>query len=178
MIIGLSGYARSGKDEVAKILVEEHGFTRFAFADKIRLLLLAIDPSIGKIKLSTIVAEYGWDVAKSKPEIRELLQHTGLAARNLIDEHIWVDACMKQMNDMDQKCVITDVRFENEVKAIRDMEGQLWHIKRPGVEAVNNHISEHALDHFKFDQILKNEGSLDDLRELVRKRMKFSLNAN
>jgi hypothetical protein len=177
MIIGLSGYARSGKDEVAKILVEEHGFTRFAFADKIRQLLLAIDPTVGTIKLSTVVAEYGWDIAKSKPEIRELLQHTGVAARNLIDEHIWVNACMRQMNDMDEKCVITDVRFENEVKAIKDMEGQIWLVRRPGVEAVNNHISEHALDGFKHDKILKNEGSLDELRELVRRRLEFSLNA-
>ena len=33
-IIGLSGYARSGKDEAAKVLVEELGFPRVAFADK------------------------------------------------------------------------------------------------------------------------------------------------
>ena len=39
MIIGLSGYARSGKDTVAETLVNEYGFKRVAFADKIKDLL-------------------------------------------------------------------------------------------------------------------------------------------
>lgn len=45
-IIGLSGYARSGKDEAAKILVEEYGFTRVAFADKLRDVLYALNPIV------------------------------------------------------------------------------------------------------------------------------------
>jgi dephospho-CoA kinase len=177
MIIGLSGYARSGKDEVAKILVEDYGFTRLAFADKIRQLLLAIDPSLGGPKLSTIVAEYGWDVAKSKSEVRTLLQHLGVAARNLIDEHIWVTTVLNQIEENDKNYVITDVRFENEATAIKLIDGEIWRIRRTHNVPVNNHISEHALDDYRFDQILKNEGSLDDLRELVRKRIEFSLNA-
>ena len=40
MIIGLSGYAQSGKDEVAKVLVEDYGYKRVAFADKIKAPLL------------------------------------------------------------------------------------------------------------------------------------------
>ena len=172
MIIGLSGYARSGKDEVAKILVEDYGFTRLAFADKIRQLLLAIDPSLGGPKLSTIVAEYGWDVAKSKTEVRELLQHLGVAARNLIDEHIWITTVLNQIEETDKNYVITDVRFENEATAIKLIGGEIWRVRR-----TNNHISENALDEYHFDQILKNEGSLDDLQNLVRRRIEFSLNA-
>jgi len=177
MIIGLSGYARSGKDEVAKLLVEEYGFTRLAFADKIRQLLLAIDPSLGGPKLSTIVAEYGWDVAKSKTEVRELLQHLGVAARTLIDEHIWVTTVLNQIEEIDKNYVITDVRFENEANAIKLIGGEIWRVRRTNNVPVNDHVSENALDGFKFDKILKNEGSLDDLRELVRRRMEFSLNA-
>lgn len=47
MIIGLSGYARSGKDEAAKVLVNEFGYRRVAFADKLREFLYAQDPIIG-----------------------------------------------------------------------------------------------------------------------------------
>ena len=57
------------------------------------------------------------------------------------------------------------------------INGEIWRIKRTNNAPVNNHISEYALDDYRFDQILKNEGSLDDLRELVRKRIEFSLNA-
>jgi dephospho-CoA kinase len=39
MIIGLTGYAQSGKDTVANILVENYGYQRVAFADPIRALL-------------------------------------------------------------------------------------------------------------------------------------------
>lgn len=45
-IVGLSGYARSGKDEAAKVLVEEFGFTRVAFADKLRDFLYALNPLV------------------------------------------------------------------------------------------------------------------------------------
>jgi hypothetical protein len=171
MIIGLSGYARSGKDEVAKILVEDYGFTRLAFADKIRQLLLAIDPSLGGPKLSTIVAEYGWDVAKSKAEVRTLLQHLGVAARNLIDEHIWVTTVLNQIEENDKNYVITDVRFENEAVAIKLMGGQLWRVKRLGVGPVNNHVSESELDWYKVDQIFVNNGSIEDLTMLIKTRM-------
>ena len=49
MIIGLSGYARSGKDAVAQVLVSEFGFKRVAFADPIRDLLYEMDPKIDEI---------------------------------------------------------------------------------------------------------------------------------
>ncbi|MCP4395678.1 MAG: hypothetical protein GY804_15630, partial [Alphaproteobacteria bacterium] len=36
MIIALTGYKQAGKDSVAKTLIKEFGFTRYAFADVIR----------------------------------------------------------------------------------------------------------------------------------------------
>ena len=35
-VIGLTGYAQSGKDTLASILVEKYGYSRVAFGDKIR----------------------------------------------------------------------------------------------------------------------------------------------
>ncbi len=49
MIIGLTGYAQSGKDTVANILVERYGFTRVAFADKIREFLYETNPMYDSI---------------------------------------------------------------------------------------------------------------------------------
>ena len=54
MIIGLTGYARSGKDTVAKILVDNYGYKRIAFADKIRELLVEINPILENGHLSLI----------------------------------------------------------------------------------------------------------------------------
>lgn len=178
MIIGLSGYARSGKDEVAKILVEEYGYKRIAFADNIRKLLYATNPQVGGNRLQFLVEDYGWDVAKSQPEVRHLLQSLGVAARNLFGEDFWVAQALSQVH-FENNWVITDVRFTNEADKIKQYDNsQVWRIKRTGVEAVNGHVSEHDMDGYQVDMILKNEGTLEDLRTLVRKRMEISLNAN
>ena len=177
MIIGLSGYARSGKDEVAKILVEEYGYTRAAFADKIREFLYETNPQIGGNRLQHLIDTYGWEVAKSQPEVRHLLQSIGVGARKLLGDDIWIYQVLKDLHPSD-KVVISDVRFINEAECIGARGGQLWRIKRTGLEAVNSHVSEHDMDGYPVDKILKNEGTLEDLRTLVRTRMEFTLNAN
>ena len=180
MIIGLSGYAQSGKDEIAKILVEEFDFERVAFADAIRDLLYAANPVINELAsdIQHAVDQRGWDEIKQVSSVRKLLQNMGVGARNVLDESVWIVAVLRKIEDADKNYVITDVRFENEASMIKHLDGVLWRISRNGVAPVNSHISESELDGYKFDQILKNEGYLDDLRELVRKRINFSLNAN
>jgi hypothetical protein len=179
MIIGLSGYARSGKDEVAKILVEDYGYKRVAFADKIRDLLLETNPQIKDgFRVESVVQAYGWDQAKVMfPEIRDLLQRLGVGARNTFGDEFWIGQAFNSM-DKTSNYVITDVRFENEAMMLKLMGGQLWRIKRPGIEPINGHISERDLDGYQVDKILKNEGTLEELRTLVRSRMEFTLNGN
>ena len=46
MIVGLSGYARSGKDTIADYLVENHGFIKLSFATPMRQALYNLDPEI------------------------------------------------------------------------------------------------------------------------------------
>lgn len=46
IVVGLEGHKRSGKDALASRLVERHGFTRVAFADPIRDVLLGVDPVV------------------------------------------------------------------------------------------------------------------------------------
>jgi dephospho-CoA kinase len=184
MIIGLSGYARSGKDEVAKILVSEFNFERVAFADAIRDLLYQMNPMVDVTRLQTVVDALGWDVAKKHPDIRGYLQDLGVGARKLFGDNFWINQALNPhiyehpIVGVNKDIVVTDVRFINEAETINSLGGQVWRIKRSGVDPVNQHVSEVALDYYKFDQILKNEGSLDDLRELVRKRKNFSLDAN
>ena len=132
MIIGLSGYARSGKDEVAKILMEDYGYKRIAFADKIRELLLETNPQVKDgFRVESIVAAYGWDQAKVMfPEIRKLLQDLGVGARKVFDDSFWIGQVFYAMN-VDNNYVITDVRFINEADTIKNNNGQIWRIKRP-----------------------------------------------
>jgi hypothetical protein len=172
-LIGLTGYAQSGKDTLASILVENYGYSRIAFADKIRDFLYGINPMVACSPtgyLQDLINLVGWDKAKQEPQVRRLLQDLGISARELIDENIWVNAALSSVN-ADDRVVVTDVRFENEAVAIKLMGGQLWRVKRLGVGPVNNHVSESELDWYKVDQIFVNNGSIDDLTMLVKTRM-------
>lgn len=168
MIIGLSGVAQSGKDTLANILVEEHGYRRIAFADKIRECLYTLNPLVDWITepryLQKYVDSIGWEEAKKHPEIRRLLQIFGTeVGRNIIDSNLWIDMALGNLEPSD-KVIITDVRYPDEAKEIRWMFGQIWRINRPGVEAINSHASETAMNDWKFDRVIDNDGSIDDLR--------------
>jgi hypothetical protein len=172
-VIGLTGYAQSGKDTLASILVERYGYRRVAFADAIREFIYEVNPMVSCSPtgyLKDLVNLVGWDNAKQEPQVRRLLQDLGVAARKLIDEDIWVKVALRSVSPGD-RVVITDVRFENEAKHISELGGQLWRVKRPGVEAVNAHISETQMDGYKVDQIFLNNGSIDDLKFLIQVRM-------
>jgi tRNA uridine 5-carbamoylmethylation protein Kti12 len=179
MIIGLSGYAQTGKDTVAKYLVEEHGFTRIAFADAIRDALYALDPlvpdypAIPGIRLSWVVDRSGWEqVKQDSPEVRRMLQRFGTeVARNQWDEDFWVKVAMNKANGIDN-VVIADVRFPNEYDAIKASGGQVWRVQKLDNVPVNNHASETALDGHNFDWVIPNYGTHEDLYSIIDSIMK------
>lgn len=168
MIIGLSGYARSGKDTVAELLVLNYGFKRMAFADGIREALVALNPILSDgHRLNELVDMYGWEVAKSKDEVRRLLQVMGTeVGRKLINEDVWVWLLFNKINT-DERIVIPDVRFPNEARMIEQQGGDVWRINRHNHTAVNDHISEHAMDNHMFKRVVYNDGTLDDLADEV-----------
>jgi len=175
MIIGLTGYAQSGKDTVANILVERYGFTRIAFADKIREYLYETNPMYDSIVgeplfVKAKVDRDGWEEAKKSPHIRRLLQTSGVAARKLFGDDFWVKQALKDI-EFGGDYVIADVRFENEADAIKSTGGQIWRVKRLGVDPVNGHISETQMDGYPVDQIFVNNTTVDDLEVLIKTRM-------
>lgn len=116
--------------------------------------------------------------------VRDLLQKLGTEAmRNGLHQNVWVNALFA-----DYKCVpadrapngwdcdnwiITDMRFPNEYKAIKDKGGITIRVNRPGhgtsmTDLASAHPSETALDGFEFDYIINNDGDLEKLISLVR----------
>src|ERR1051326_4846414 len=81
MIVALTGYARSGKDTVGSILVEQHGFRRVAFGDVLKAVAEDMDPILDmepdgdafsdgapyRSKVSQLLEAYGsWERGKDK----------------------------------------------------------------------------------------------------------------
>ena len=168
-IIGLSGYAQSGKDTVANKLINEYGYTRIGFADAIREFLLRINPILmdGR-RLSGLVTEFGWEIAKAQDEVRRLLQETGTVARDMFGEYFWIGVALSKVGQ-NQKVVISDVRFSNEADVIKMLGGQVWRVSRPGVGPINTHISESDMDSYAVDHIIDNSGTIEDLYAEVQK---------
>lgn len=170
-IIGLSGYAQSGKDTTAEILAEL-GYERIAFADILRDFLYAMNPRIWEgQRVQNTVDQIGWDQAKVAydSEIRGLLQRLGTdAGRKYLGENVWVDAALKGL-EPDGLYVVTDCRFVNEADGIRKRTGKVYRIHRQGVGPINDHISERGLDDYDFDGYLFNNGTVAEFKDQVLK---------
>jgi hypothetical protein len=168
-IIALSGFARSGKDEAAKVLVNEFGFTRVAFADKLREVLYQLNPWVRSFesgfgatyeRLQDVIDKQGWDGYKNyqyADSIREYLQRLGTeAGRQTLWDTIWIDAAFANLSD-NSKVVVSDARFINEFNAVKSRGGEIWRIDRPGVGPANNHASEIEAKEYKdFDRHIYN----------------------
>lgn len=176
MIVGLVGYAGAGKDEAARALVEQ-GFTKVAFADPLREMLLALNPIIDArtsftggtnlIRYRDYLDACGYEQAKAHPEVRRLLQRLGTeAGRQILGEDVWVNA-WKERTTLVDRVVTTDVRFDNEVTAVRQLGGIIIRVDRPGRGPVNDHPSETLPARVKPDRIISNSGSVAELHAAV-----------
>ena len=177
MIIGLCGFASSGKDAAADYLVKHHGYTRFAFADALKRVAYDCNPwvpvGVGQLKelgmtagtvapLRSLIDNLG-DDAKKIPGVRQFYQDWGVAVREHVGADAWVDAVLHQVH-CHSPAVIADCRFPNEADAISAKGGYIIRVVRPGVVAVNGHVSERALDDWDdIDGTIYNDGTLDDL---------------
>ncbi len=173
-LIGLTGYAGTGKDTVRSIL-EEHGYHGFAFADPMRAMVRAM------------VEAGGFDVRfldrrelKEEPiprlgfSYRELMQTLGDWGRGLAPD-FWVRPTSAYLADvMPQtfgKFVVSDVRFINEAAWVRKQGGVIWRVHRDLAGPVREHVSESEQDDIKPTLTIHNNGSLDDLRTSVREAL-------
>lgn len=177
-LIGLVGRKRAGKDTVAEALGRHGGYHRLAFADRLKEVVLDINPPISwdmigykPKRIREYVEKFGWEQAKYTPEVRRLLQVTGVAVRQHLDEDAWVRPVMLEAYARvadGQSVVVTDVRFPNEYEAFRRGEGVLLRVARPDSDLTDLHVSETSLDGWPCDFILTNDGSLEDLDRKVR----------
>lgn len=181
LIIGLTGYANSGKDTVGKSIALRYGFKRVAFCDKLKELALKIDPifenGVHGGFLSGIVAIHGWEAAKEMfPEIRVYLQVLGTdACRAVLGEDVWVRAAHDTMlaaeNANVKNFVFTDVRFQNEANYVKSWGGLIVKVERPGVVPSNGHRSDTEIDTLGCDYLFKNDGTVDDVGKKVTEMM-------
>jgi hypothetical protein len=89
----------------------------------------------------------------------------------IIGDDIWVNALFDNLPNPFGQYVLADVRFPNEADGIRRRGGLVFRIERSGVEAINAHPSETALDDYKFDGIIHNDGTKAEFKANVRRKV-------
>jgi hypothetical protein len=106
---------------------------------------------------------------------REILQLLGTeAGREIIHPNIWVNALFSEYTKS-SNWIITDVRFPNEIKAIKDKGGIVIRVERDdllrlGYLDKNAHKSETALDDYKdWDYTIKNNDTIEELINKINK---------
>lgn len=131
-----------------------------------------------------IVHQVGYTEAKEQTEIRRALQRIGTeCGRKLISENVWADAMEREITQLLERginhIVVTGIRYENELQMIQRLGGETVWIERPSARASHEekirsaaasadtatHSSEVSLDVKRFDSVIENDGSLEQLFE-------------
>ena len=201
MIVGLVGFIGAGKGTVADLLVERHNFFKESFANSVK---------------DSCAAVFGWDRAMLEgdtPESRAwreqpdkwwsdkfgkefsprlALQLMGTeAGRDVFHPDLWVHTVLRRCEQAPyNNYVIADVRFPNEINAIKDSGGVVIRVRRGDdpewyalarecnvynkLDIMRNaypevHFSEWAWIGAHYDIVMDNNCSLDELKIRVDK---------
>jgi hypothetical protein len=192
MLIGISGKAQAGKDTFARHLLYAYGVRsgrNFSYKPMYygyNALAALVDVEIRRFadKLKQIVSILtGIEVSAMEDPIvkgdpmgpkwgdrtlRELLQNVGTdLLKSQLNADVWVDALMRDFDPIDSHWIVTDVRFPNEAKAIRDEGGTLVRINRPDIK-LTDHACEVSLDNWdNWDMVVENDKGIDKLNHFA-----------
>jgi hypothetical protein len=170
-LIALNGPAGCGKDTAAQMLIERAGFQRLAFADPLKDGMKAIF-SLTNFDLYDKTGKERhndfWGMTH-----REMLQQFGTeTCRHHFRDDIWVKALeirlRKSLKAGITKNIITDLRFLNEVEAVREWGGLIVHVTRPFESGLTHEEQQHASEAElagwgDWDWVIHNNGNLMDL---------------
>lgn len=181
MLIGIVGLIGSGKDTVSKRLEQKHGFRRDSFAKSLK---------------DAVSAMFNWDREmlegngddsrqwREQPDEfwsqkfgktvtpRWVLQHFGTEVmRQHMHDAIWIDSCLSRYDG--RPTVISDTRFQNELKTIKEHGGEIILVKRGELPTRENmqergaHKSEWDWMGWDFDHVIDNNGTKQELFDKV-----------
>lgn len=167
-VIGLAGYAGSGKDTLADYLVREHGYTKLAWAGPLKAGLAAMglpEPADRDDKERIVPGfTFTW---------REAAQRLGTEWGRALDSQIWIKMVVQhiQKAPAGSRFVLSDCRFDNETAAVRAMGGKMLFVigRRAELGGAAAHASE-TLPMFRVacDETIDNSGDLAASLEQMR----------
>jgi hypothetical protein len=199
MIIGICGFIGSGKDTIADYLVNFHEFRRESFASTLKDACASVfgwDRTMleGRTKEAREWREQvdpWWAERLDQPNLtpRWILQYWGTeVCRKGFHDDIWIASLENKLRNSKDSVVISDCRFPNEIKSIKDAGGKIVWVQRGALPewydialqanqghnwAVMDlkmrkvHASETSWVGTDFDFVIDNNGSIDQLYQQI-----------
>lgn len=171
-LVGITGYAESGKDEFAKSLMLRGNYYAMGMSDALHDMAMVLNPILivqdGEIvTYDDVFSTYGYTEGKKHvPQFREYLQRLGTeAVRNILGTNSWTQVAERRFIPLLQEgknVAITGIRFASEMHMIKKYAGTIVRIEREGFGPVNGHASD-ILDEVHADVVVFNNGTLQDL---------------
>jgi hypothetical protein len=208
MIIGICGFIGSGKDTIADYLVNFHEFRRESFANSLKDAVAQVfnwDRTMleGRTKAAREWREQvdpWWANRLGMPNLtpRWILQYWGTeVCRRAFHDDIWIASLENKLRNSQDDVVISDCRFPNEIKSIKNAGGIVIRVVRgPEPEwydlAIESnrgsfnhmktaypdvHASETAWVGTEFDAVLDNNSTIDELYNQVKNLVRDRLDA-
>lgn len=169
LILMLGHQSRVGKDTLADLLVDKAGFTKIAFADKLKqmcsdLFFIPLYEFYDEKLKNEVVEKFG--ITR-----RRILQIVGQAMFE-VDKCVWVNHALEKFGKLD-KIVITDFRFVHEIErinrfaALNDYTVLPIKLTRDGIPDFTGKedISELELLNYDWKFRIANDGTKKDLYE-------------
>jgi hypothetical protein len=172
MIIGILGNKGHGKDTISDHLVSKYNFHKKAFADPLKEIchilfgfnheqlygnLKEIPDKYWKVTPRNVMQFVGTDLFRNK--MNELIPG--------ISQNFWLE-CMRRQSGKYDRLVISDVRFQNEVDFIHEMNGIVIKVQRGNKKINDVHTSEQEMQQItNYDLYIANDSDLQTLYSKV-----------
>jgi len=182
-LIGIAGMDEVGKDTVANIILKLTNKSELSFVYPYEMVKHVnflseweIKPFSERVKLATAIIlgiskeeVFSREFKTNKYTSRNLtgrqifIEVAHNFGRKVLGEDIWVKNRFNNYNIHKDKWIIPDVRYKNEVEAIKAFGGIVIQVKRPGIKNQSAFLDDNTL----FDYTINNSKTLNDLEKLV-----------
>ena len=202
-VVGILGFKGSGKDTAGEYLVREHGFAVESFANPLKDMVCAvfgwdralIEGNTTDSRTWRETPDVWWEeklswsdnpgsyLGRFTPRVAMQVIGTDVM-RQHFDDSIWIKSLEARLRGMD-RVVITDCRFPNECKLVRNNNGLMMRVKRGpepewfdvaahaalGIQDARDHMARefkhvHVSEYAWLGEqavLLENDGSINDL---------------
>lgn len=182
-IIGLIGEKGSGKDTFADYYINRfqtitthekttNRYVTLSFAEPLKQICQILYPQSTANDFENRDLKEKKSTRFDNKSPREIMQTIGTDLfRNHYDEHIWTKLMIKKISaiEKDTNIIITDIRFENELRAIQSLQNDneitIFKIERRlKKDDRSNHVTEQNINTLYCDNMItiQNNGSIDE----------------